>query len=131
MSLKIRLGIGFLVALNLVTAVFLYKCLCENVALKIENFAWKYEVHGLAQYAATMQAISDYKSGRLRILKLTLGGESKFTGEKDGQFEIWSRTYYEDPSGIGKYSGEQFAESYNRKMRYMLKHPEEFDDEKQ
>ena len=74
-----------------------------------------------------MQALADFKKGNLRLLKIE--GENdklRFSGQREGPFEIWIVQYLPTLGKVHKYSQEQYVDSYNRKMRYMYDHPDKF-----
>jgi hypothetical protein len=88
---------------------------------------WKEEVWSLAGYAATMQALHDFRDGKLRLLKIDGENDTlRFSGQYKGPFEIWIAQYLPALGQVHKYSKEQYIEFYNRKMRYMYAHPEKF-----
>src|SRR5206468_6122520 len=92
---------------------------------------WRDEVNTLVGAKATRQAMEDFQAGHLRLY--ILGGESdrhKFSGRTDGAFEIWIPPFHPELGRAHRYSTEQFIEFYNRKMRYMQTHPEEFQQER-
>jgi hypothetical protein len=90
------------------------------------NLLWKQEMYGMATYAATLQALSDFRAGELRLYELVEDGNHGFANRYDGSFEIWYKPYYSTLGGSQKYTQETFIEAYNRKMRYMYEHPEKF-----
>lgn len=88
---------------------------------------WRDEVFGLAGAKATREAMDDYRNGRLRIYRIEGESDRKvFTGNMEGVFEVWSPIYHPEMGGAHRYSTAQFVEFYNRKMRYMHSHPEQF-----
>lgn len=88
---------------------------------------WKTEVSSLVTYPATIQALNDFREGNLRLLRID--GENykeRFSGQREGPFEVWIVQYFPSLGEPHKYSTEQYMQSYNRKMRYMYEHPEQF-----
>lgn len=114
---------GILSVTLLVSLILLGKAYWE-----IYHFTgWKQEVWALSGYGATMQALADFKKGNLRLLKIE--GENdklKFSGQREGPFEIWLVQYLPILGKVHKYSQERYVDSYNRKMRYMYEHPDKF-----
>jgi len=108
-----------LVITNLLTTVFLIRTWWAN-------HLWEEEMYGVAGYAATIQALNDYKAGTCRLYELAEDGEHKFTGRHDGSFEIWYRPYYSSLGKPGQYTQQVFVDAYNSKMWYMYEHPETF-----
>lgn len=88
---------------------------------------WKQEVGVLSGYTATMQALADFEKGNLRLLKIEgENNELRFSGQREGPFEIWIVQYLPILGKVHKYSQEQYVDFYNRKMRYMYDHPDKF-----
>jgi hypothetical protein len=88
---------------------------------------WRDQVYGLEGLVASGRALDDFRHGHLRLYRL--GGEAKsatYTGTNDGPFEIWIPQFYPSLGRAERYSTEQFIEFYNRKMRYMHSHPDQF-----
>lgn len=119
----LKVVVGTMVLLLLVAA-----CLIARLEWQIHGMGgWQDELYVYVGMTASQQASDDFYDGKIRLLKLD--GESdgwQFTGDNEGPFEIWTRTFY--PSlGVGHhYAGEQYAAFYNRDMRYMFEHPDEF-----
>ena len=88
---------------------------------------WRDQLYASEGAVASRRALDDFRDGHLRLY--TLGGESekaKYTGTNDGPFEIWIPNFYPSFGHAHRYSREQFIEFYNRKMKYMHEHPDEF-----
>ena len=88
---------------------------------------WRDQLYAAEGADASRQALDDFRNGHLRLY--TLGGESekaKYTGTNDGQFEMWIPQFYPSLGRAHRYRTEQFIEFYNRKMKYMHEHPDEF-----
>jgi hypothetical protein len=74
-----------------------------------------------------MQALADFKKGNLRLLKIEGENEKlRFSGQREGPFEIWIVQYYPILGKVHKYSQERYVDFYNSKMRYMYDHPDKF-----
>ena len=88
---------------------------------------WRDELYASEGAVASRRALDDFRDGHLRLY--TLGGENekaKYIGTNDGPFEMWVPHFYPSLGRAHRYSTEQFIEFYNRKMRYMQTHPDEF-----
>ena len=105
-----------LVLTNLVTAGILVQ------ALWFDRMRWRQQMYGMAWYAATLQAASDYDSGKMRLLEAVQGADIEPTGRSEGPFEVWTWPMCADPQlpGISRpaeYSTDRFVSSYNRHMK--------------
>ncbi len=92
---------------------------------------WRDQLYASEGAVASRRALDDFRDGHL--LLYTLGGENekaKYTGTNDGAFEIWVPHFYPSLGRAHRYSTEQFIEFYNRKMRYMQTHPDNFQQER-
>jgi hypothetical protein len=90
-------------------------------------YGYRQEIFGLSGMVASEQALADFRNGKLRLLKLN--GENdrpKFSGQKDGPYEIWYPQYYPVLGVAHTFATQQYIEFYNRKMENMYKHPEKF-----
>ena len=91
------------------------------------NWWWQQEVYGLAGYFGTDRAIDDFNNGKRRLFELDGEHEGDvFTGRSDGPFEIWNPQYLPSLGYPHRYSTEQMIGFYNRRMRNMHAHPEQF-----
>lgn len=108
-----------LVIMNLITLVLLIRASWVNLL-------WKQQMDGMARYAATVQAMNDYRTGKLCLYELVENGDREFANRYDGPFEVWYYPYHPILGQPDKYAQETFIEGYNRKMRYMYEHPEKF-----
>jgi hypothetical protein len=73
-----------------------------------------------ADYAGKLQAKVWFQESHYRLLELSPNGKTEFTGRKDGEFEIWTWTYYTNSSWIDP--GNQdltFVEAFNKKMKQL------------
>lgn len=90
-------------------------------------YGWRDAVFGAVSMNATLQALDDFEKGHLRLY--VLDGESEerqFTGRKEGVFEVWRPQFYPMLGRAHTYATQQFVQYYNRKMRYMHSHPDQF-----
>ena len=109
-----------LVLTNLVTAVFLVKALWANRL-------WESQMFGMAKYAGSLQASTDFQTGKLRFYELIEDGNLEFANRYNGPFEIWHWPYYPIIfGGPHKYTEEMFIEAYNSTMQYRYDHPKKF-----
>jgi hypothetical protein len=118
---------------------YIISCLLGILALGTTSLvAWGYwQIYGIGGWrdqlyasegsVATREALDDFRAGYLRLY--SLGGESernKYSGTNDGPFELWIPQYYPSLGRAHRFSREQFVAFYNRKMRYMQTHPDQF-----
>ena len=87
---------------------------------------WEQEMYGMAAYAATMQADAHFRHGSLRLYELAPEQRSEFTGRHDGPYELWRWGFYPSLGRPNRFAAERFVEMYNRRMRYMHDHRDEF-----
>ena len=81
---------------------------------------WKSEVRGLSQRLAYLEAKADFAAGRRRLLRLHgHNSELRFSGEREGDFEIWIPEYYPSLSTADDYGIQTHAELYNTFMKAM------------
>ncbi len=94
------------------------------------HLGWRDEVRALATLTGVAQAREDFRDGTLRLFRIEGESEqSRFSGERDGPFEIWAAWYLPLPLGLDTWhacSRQRWVEAYNMKMRYMYEHPEQF-----
>jgi hypothetical protein len=91
------------------------------------NFWWESEVYGLAGLVATNQAMEDFSHGNLRLLSIAGKNDGlRYSGKKEGPFEVWTPQFYPSLGYPHRFVTEKYVEFYNRKMRYMHEHPEQF-----
>ena len=73
-----------------------------------------------ARYAGKLQATVWFQENRYRLLELSPDGPSKFTGRKDGEFEIWTSTHYANPSWFtADNQDREYVDAFNRRMRHL------------
>jgi hypothetical protein len=108
------LAVGLLISLGFLTYA------------RFQNELWEEMVYGLAGYKGSMQALRDFRAGKLRVFVIAGENEKdRFSGTNDGPFEVWIPQYYPTFYPF-RFSTEQEVAFYNRKMRYMHEHPAEF-----
>jgi hypothetical protein len=124
MSLKLIKIISVVFGLALVISlIFLVRARWQVYGIA----GWKDEVYGLAGMRGSRLALDDFHTGKLRLFELASQQDApKFSGRRDGVFEIWYPQFYPSMGEAHRYSTEQFVEFYNRNMRYMHEHPEKF-----
>jgi hypothetical protein len=85
-----------------------------------QNSNWKDEVIGLARVHGAEEAKQDFEAGKIRIFVISNECDypGKFSGTKDGPFEIWTSEFYPQLPWPYHFSLEQKVEAYNREMRY-------------
>lgn len=81
---------------------------------------------GQATYSATLQAISHFRSGELRIYRVVPDGPIEFTNQMDGEFELWNWPSHAEGGYPFAYTAEQYVSAYNSRIRDMVAHPERF-----
>jgi hypothetical protein len=95
------------------------------------NYWWEQEVYGLAGMTASQAALEDFRNGKLR-LRVVQGDDKEennlltYSGSNDGPFEVWISSFHPALGYPHRYSTEQQAAFYNRKMKYMHQNPEKF-----
>jgi hypothetical protein len=121
----LTLVIAILVITNISTGAFLFK------TWRI-NRLWREEMPTWVGTGAALEALSDFRSGKLQNYELTKldlaqgGSQGEFMGRHDGPFEIWTRAYFPDFSPPDRLAKEYFIEIYNAKMRIMHADPARF-----
>jgi hypothetical protein len=111
--------IACLVATNIITATLLVRHIWRNQI-------WEQQMFGQAKYGATLQAISDFRSGKLRIYRVVPDGRVEFTSQMDGKFEVWNWPSNAAGGYPFEYTAEQFVNAYNSRMRNMVANPDHF-----
>ena len=109
----------FLVLTNITTGILLIRFWWENRLAEDSAF-------GFAAYAGAMQAHADYRNGVLRQYELIADSHTGFTGQRDGPFEVWGWNFYPSLGRIDRIANEAFVEVYDKKMKFMQQHPEQF-----
>lgn len=88
---------------------------------------WKDQTFLYSSSDGVQQALDDFKTGKLRIYELNGEREdAKFSGRRDGAFEIWYMWYHPSLGIAEEYAMSNWVAYYNMKMKYMYAHPEKF-----
>ncbi|MDB6029636.1 MAG: hypothetical protein JWM68_5859 [Verrucomicrobiales bacterium] len=73
-----------------------------------------------ASYAGKLQARIWFQENHYRLLELSPDEKNKFTGRKDGEFEIWTWTHYTNSSWLVAESADrEFVDAFNHRMRQL------------
>jgi hypothetical protein len=107
------------IALLLTTAALGY--------LLFQNFIWKLEATRYAESDGRVAAHSLFRKGGLSLF--TIEGacdEDRFSGRREGPFEIWIKFYQPSLGSAHRHTAERWVESFNDQMRRMQKEPEKF-----
>ena len=110
-ALKYKVLTIVLLVANLVTAGML-------IHARWQNHQWEDRMYGMAGYASALQCSADFRAGRFRVFEVTERGDLKYTGKKDGPFEVWTRPYYPILGHPSRFTEDSFAKSYNDLARY-------------
>ena len=103
-------SLGLIWILTIVWAVYLYT----------QTTNWRMEVRRLNEHVAYWDARRDFRNGQVRLLRLEgENWELRFSGERDGPFEIWIPKYFPSLGEADRYSTQQYVEQYNRNMRIL------------
>jgi hypothetical protein len=88
---------------------------------------WKDQAFMYSSSDAVHEALDDFQIGKLRLYELDGDrDDSKFSGRRDGSFEIWYKWYHPSLGIAEQYSMSNWVEYYNMKMKYMYAHSEKF-----
>jgi hypothetical protein len=91
---------------------------------------WKDQTFMYSSSDGARQALDDFQSGRLRLYELDGDrDDAKFSGRRDGSFEIWYMWYHPSLGIAEQYAMSNWVAYYNMKMKYMYAHPEKFSQE--
>lgn len=108
-------AIALLIIINILTLVCLVRSLYYN-------YLYRQEIATMSSFSATVQAMSDFRAGEYKVLKIIHEGIGcEVTGDIDKGFEIWTWPSSSILEESGKFSAEAYVDSYNRKMRDMRK----------
>ena len=107
----LKVALLVLLLLNLFLSILLSRALWR------EKCGWRAQIYGMASYAGSLQAKADYHAGNLRLYKIAVEGDIKFTGRTDGPFEIWTWPTHPVLGEPEKYSSETYVDFYNKRMR--------------
>jgi len=93
----------------------------------LQNYWWRRSVDLVADEAGASWAMSSFRSGRLAIWEINPTNDfPRFSGRRDGPFEIWLDEYHADMPAPWQYAERRKIGRYNSPMRYMYEHPERF-----
>src|SRR5262249_45191092 len=81
----------------------------------------------VADEAGASWAMSSFRRGQLAIWEINPTNDfPRFSGRRDGPFEIWLDEYHPDMPASCQYAERRKVEAHNKQMRYMYEHPERF-----
>jgi hypothetical protein len=102
-------------------------CIGFILCLFWQNFWLKKSLDHMADQAGAMQAMSEFRKGRLVIWEIIPTNDfPRFSGRYDGPFEVWLDEYHPDMPSAWKYAQRRLDEAHNAQMRLMYQHPERF-----
>jgi len=90
------------------------------------NFELEQQRSAMTVYAASLQANVDFDHGLLRKYELSMTNKIGYSGRRDGAFEIWTWPANTEAGQPAQQTSQQFVDTYNDKMKYMVEHPEDF-----
>ncbi len=108
--------------------------ICIGLVLYLlwQNFWLKKSLDHMASQAGAMQAMSEFRRGRLVLWEIVPTNDfPRFSGRYDGPFEVWLDEYHPDMPSAWKYAQRRLDEAHNAQMRLMYQHPERFKTETQ
>ena len=92
-----------------------------------QNYWWRRSVDFVADEAGASWAMSSFRRGHLAIGEINPTNDfPRFSGRRDGPFEVWLDEYHADMPGPWQYAERRKIAAHNRQMRYMYDHPERF-----
>jgi|GEM_PF-5140920 hypothetical protein len=103
--------------------------ICIGLVLYLlwQNFWLKKSLDHMASQAGAMQAMSEFRKGRLVLFEIVPTNDfPRFSGRYDGPFEIWFDEYHPDMPSAWNYAQRRLNEAHNAQMRLMYQHPERF-----
>ena len=114
--------------LILAVSMLLNVVLLGALAYREVQFAiQRWEAQAWARYAGSMQAHADFGNGVRRFYHPTLAASTNdrggFTGERDGDAEVWSFLYHAELGEASRATAELFADAYNKRMRNYIADP--------
>jgi len=118
--------------LSLVLNVVLLAALTyREVNFRIQRFSRESDARGWARFAGSMQAHADYGNGVRRIYRPTLATSTSdrcgFTGDREGDAEVWSWLYHAELGEASRAAAESFADAYNKLMRKYMADPDSYE----
>ena len=113
-------------------SVALTICIGVVLCLLWQNFWLKKSLDHMADQAGAMQAMSEFRRGRLVLWEIVPTNDfPRFSGRYDGPFEVWLDEYHPDMPSAWKYAQRRLDKAHNAQMRLMYQHPERFKTETQ
>jgi hypothetical protein len=92
-----------------------------------QNYWWRRSMDVVADEAGVSWAMSSFHKGHLAIWEINPTNDfPRFSGRRDGPFEIWLDECHPDMPGPWQYAQRRKVDAHNRQMRYMYEHPERF-----
>jgi hypothetical protein len=111
-------------AVWLLTVAFLLTAI-GAAYLGYQNFVWKLEAIRYAESSARLEAHSNFRKGLLLLYKIDgQCDQDRFSGNREGPFEIWLKFYQPSLGAAHRISTERWVEAFNDQMRRMQKDPE-------
>jgi hypothetical protein len=96
--------------------------------LLVQNSIWKLEATRYAESSGQLEAQAAFRKGFLWLYKIDgQCDEDRFSGKKEGPFEIWIKFYQPALGPAHRDTTERWVESFNEQMRRMQKEPEKFE----
>jgi hypothetical protein len=121
----------FILTLSVLLNVVLLAILAyREVNYRIQRFLWESGAPSWARYAGSMQAHADFGNGVRRIYRPTLAAphdRARFTGEHEGDAEVWSWLYHSELGEASRAEAESFTDGYNRRMRNYIADPDSYE----
>jgi hypothetical protein len=122
-SKSLKIVVAVLSVATIICLAFLAKFYWQTYWLG----GWKDQVFMYSSSDAVHEALDDFQIGRLRLYELDGDrDDSKFSGRRDGSFEIWYKWYHPSLGIAEQYATSNWVTYYNMKMKYMYSHPDKF-----
>lgn len=107
--------------------VFLLVTLGWAGYLSFQNYWWKQEATRYVESSARLEAHSMFRKGMVLVYKIDgQCDEARFSGQRDGPFEIWIAFYQPSLGAAHRYVTERWVQTFNDQMRRMQAEPEKF-----
>jgi hypothetical protein len=88
---------------------------------------WRWTADFLADEAGSSWAARSFRKGQFTIWELDPTNDAvRFSGRKDGPFEIWLSDYHAEMPSPWQHAERRKLNAYNKQMRYMYDHPQRF-----
>lgn len=113
--MKIKWTHGIICVLICTNAASLIALMAQYIWFQYQS--WPSEAHVMAAGFGSAYAQSDFQKSRRRIFRLEENSELKFTGEKEGPFEIWAYPTFSILPKSSHITTQTWIESYNSRMR--------------